>query len=848
MKTRKRNRRTTRRMFAENLEDRRLLAAAPHPLDLSTLDGDNGFRLDGVVIGNGLGAIDVSRAGDLNDDGFDDVVTGTEFGPPEGPDGNAFVVFGSENGVSPSLDLNTLDGTNGFRLDGSSGTGASVDSAGDFNGDGIEDLIIGSTGADFNGTNAGAAYVLFGSSAGFPAAVDLDSLNGIDGFRLDGVATRDSAGYAVSGAGDVNGDGLADIVIGARPPSFLNGSAGMSHVVFGTSSSIAPVVQLAALDGSTGFRLEGVATEEGAGRAVSDAGDVNGDGFDDLLIGATNADNAGPTSGSAYVFFEHGGAFAAVANLADLDGSNGFRLDGIAPYEASASSVSGAGDLNGDGLDDIVIGTAQAAQNGEESGSAYIFFGRTSGFDSSVSLASLDGTNGFRVDGIAMNDHLGGSVSGAGDFNDDGFDDLLIGAWAVSESDDDAGASYLLFGTAGGFGATLDLATIDGNNGFRMDGFGVGNLSGRSVSGEAISRVIEGLDGTLINGQQRQTFHGERIDRLVINTGAGRDVVMLDEIFGGRMEVDTGAGKDFVEMDYGDYQSASLELETGNGDDHVVLIGSHNLAYSVIGTWVTTGRGNDRVEQRGNLGNGVFVELGVGDDVMQSDVDFFSPGPTYSFDGGSGFDRLTSTGNFGTPTNFEQQSVRPSSDYFFGGDVTTEVIADPNIGNFLVIKGKTHFDHDLRLSSLALGQVTVQSTGYDATIDGVAAPASFDNIARVKVVTGSGTDTVLAEGLLISDKLIVNTGLGDDAVKVLGSQLEKLKINTGGGEDSVLIDNTTIDRQTNIFTGWSADRVDIHNSVFGRKAKLFGGLDDDTLELIANDFAKGLEHNFETVL
>jgi hypothetical protein len=166
-----------------------------------------------------------------------------------------------------------------------------------------------------------------------------------------------------------------------------------------------------------------------------------------------------------------------------------------------------------------------------------------------------------------------------------------------------------------------------------------------------------------------------------------------------------------------------------------------------------------------------------------------------------------------------------------------------------IITGEAHFDHDLRLSSIALGQVTVESTGYDATIDGVAAPVSFDNIARVKVITGSGTDTVLAEGLLLSDKLIVNTGLGDDAVQVLGSQLEKLRIDSGGGDDTVLIDSTTVNRQTKVLTRWGEDVVTVRDAHFGRKVTIESGLDDDTLHLLGvNLFSKGLEEDFEQVL
>ena len=267
--------------------------------------------MDGVTVANGLGAVDVSKAGDFNGDGVDDVVVGARFGEP---DGRAYVVFGDSSGSSPVLDLNALDGANGFQLVASTSIGDSVDAAGDFNGDGIGDLVIGTPSADWNATNAGGAYVLYGRMSGFPGTVNLDNLNGADGFRLDASVLRESVGYNVGGAGDVNGDGLDDIVLGSLPPVF-NNSPGTSYIVFGSDSGTASTVQLDALDGSNGFRLDGATVGDAAGQAVSGAGDINGDGFDDVLIGAWRSDYAGSGTGSSYVLFGKSGDFAPVENL-----------------------------------------------------------------------------------------------------------------------------------------------------------------------------------------------------------------------------------------------------------------------------------------------------------------------------------------------------------------------------------------------------------------------------------------------------------------------------------------------------------------------------------------------------
>ena len=117
-----------------------------------------------------------------------------------------------------------------------------------------------------------------------------------------------------------------------------------------------------------------------------------------------------------------------IINLSILNGSNGFRLDGVTEYDFSGGSVSNAGDVNGDGFDDVIVGAFGADPNGENSGSSYVVFGKDSSFNDPIDLSSLDGNNGFRLDGVAAGDQLGISVSSAGDVNGDGFDDVIIGA------------------------------------------------------------------------------------------------------------------------------------------------------------------------------------------------------------------------------------------------------------------------------------------------------------------------------------------------------------------------------------------------------------------------------------
>lgn len=209
--------------------------------------------------------------------------------------------------------------------------------------------------------------------------------------------------------------------------------------------------------------MDGVATGDESGYSISSAGDVNGDGFDDVIVGAPKTDSNGDNSGTSYVVFGKASGFDATLALSNLDGSNGFRLDGVSVGDYSGKSVSNAGDFNGDGFDDLIVGSYAADANGDSSGASYVVFGKASGFSATLNLSNLNNSDGFSLTGLTSTDSLGRSVNGAGDVNNDGFDDLIIGAPFADGNTFNSGAAYVIFGHSFA-NSTASLKTSEADN------------------------------------------------------------------------------------------------------------------------------------------------------------------------------------------------------------------------------------------------------------------------------------------------------------------------------------------------------------------------------------------------
>jgi hypothetical protein len=619
-------------------KDGKLPAPTKGAIDLATLNGTKGFTLIGIDESDRSG-FSVSDAGDVNGDGFDDVIVGAP--DAENNDGESYVVFGKPSSAgTPSLELEDLDGNDGFRLvgiDEGDESGFSVSSAGDVNGDGLADLIIGArgaTGVDESGNKAnraGESYVVFGNET-WEKTLELEALDGTNGFRLIGIDAGDQSGSSVSSAGDVNGDGFADLIIGAPTATrvdefgYEQEEVGESYLVFG-KTNWGEELKLATLE-ELKFEPDGVILKGMGigfvGESVSTAGDVNGDGFADLIIGASNASTSDVhEGGKTYVVFGKSRAeWAGTTSieLETLDGENGFILTGIDESDHSGETVSTAGDVNDDGFADLIIGARDAESNGGEDydeGESYVVFGKASWTGAlSFELESLtqDGRDGFRLVGIDEGDRSGTSVSSAGDVNGDGFADLIVGAPAAESTGGkyhNEGESYLVFGKASWTGtSSLDLATLDGENGFRLIGIGEGDRSGYSVSstgdvnGDGFADLIVGAPGAESaggasgEGESYVVFGGNFTGAVAHLGGADNDTLTGTadaETFVGGTGDDTmigGGGEDSFQGGAGDdtMQISTLDFRLVDGG-HDTLVGSDSFQGGAGDTLALEGSG-----------------------------------------------------------------------------------------------------------------------------------------------------------------------------------------------------------------------------------------------------------------
>jgi len=406
--------------------------------------------------------VSVAAAGDVNDDGYADVIVGAyRYDAGETDEGAAFVFLGSASGIvangSPlnanaQLESNQPDGWLGW----------SVAGAGDVNGDGYADVIVGAYRYFSPGTvtEVGAAFIFHGSASGIVArGTPSNADTRILGPLLPGLNGREESwlGYSVAGAGDVNDDGFADVIVGA--PNYdvatlanQTKRAGAALIFLGGTGGI-PSGGSATAD----TMLAPSVSETGGlfGKSVAGAGDVNDDGFSDVIVGAPFYETANTAEqineGCAFVFL---GSDEGIADGGPSTAAT--QLDSNQRDAYLGWSVAGAGDVDDDGYADVIVGAVLYDAGEVDEGAAFVFLGSAAGIaDGDVSTAAA------QLESDQESAKLGQSVAGAGDINDDGYADVIVGAYRYDAGETEEGAAFVFLGSAGGIVANGNPANAD---------------------------------------------------------------------------------------------------------------------------------------------------------------------------------------------------------------------------------------------------------------------------------------------------------------------------------------------------------------------------------------------------
>lgn len=402
----------------------------------------------------------VAGIGDVNRDGYGDVAVGAPYyDNGELDEGRAYAYYGSANGIGSAVGVfesNKVNGQMGF----------SVASAGDVNGDGYSDMIVGAPGADFGQAGEGKAYVFPGSASG---------VNTAPAWSFESNQTGASFGYSVSTAGDINADGYSDIVVGAPLFDSSQTDEGRVFVFYGSATSASTTPSWSGGIGQSGAQF---------GTSVACVGDLNKDTYSEIAVGAPNADSGQTDEGMVFVYR---------GSLLGVNSTPAWVGEGNQANAHYGWSIASANDINGDGYADIVVGApdANADADGATEGRVYAYYGSTT-----FPQASASWFADTQQDGA----DFGTSVSSAGDVNGDGYCDLIIGIPNFQNGQTGEGRAVVYYGGASGPG-TVPNWTMEVNQPNAEFGFAVSG--GGDINGDGYADVVVGAP-SYTNGQQSE--------------------------------------------------------------------------------------------------------------------------------------------------------------------------------------------------------------------------------------------------------------------------------------------------------------------------------------------------------
>ncbi|MGV3490519.1 MAG: calcium-binding protein [Devosia sp.] len=567
------------------------------------------------ILGSDDGTL-VSVIGDVNGDGIADMLVSVDIAPSYEPSCANYVVFGSATPFPAGFSLDALDGTDGFAIgDRANWRSLAATSAGDLNGDGLVDIAIASANSGDGHLPYADVHVIYGSTDGHGGSLAIDALDGGNGFTLTGPTNDRAVYYNTVGGGDINGDGFDDLVISRN---------GNISVVLGSDEGFA--ASAAVLDVA-------VPAFNQPYREVEFIGDVNGDGFDDLATGSVI--HYGSATGSSQY-----GPFSSRATF-------------VGPLSPDFNhTITAAGDVNGDGVDDYIVGDSAAEPyNHLRAGAAYVVFGREGYSPVSVALSDLDGGNGFVIRGD-YGDFLGTQVAGGFDINGDGFDDVV----AYSADDDRA---YVIYGRETYYTAGFDIADIDGRYGFVIENAGdewvsLSSISGGDFDGDGIDDLVFGeIPRSIYDDSAIHIVRGLLPTEPVLRRdadgdqtvwgGTGDDTLISyfgdDHLIGGlgNDRLVSAQGTDILDGGLGDdtyvvYRDTADTIIDAGGIDTIEAKTSwslmdnpeiENLVFSSAGNWLGQGNGLDNIITAGAGNNRLFGDAGndtlsggAGDDLL----------------------------------------------------------------------------------------------------------------------------------------------------------------------------------------------------------------------------------------
>jgi hypothetical protein len=497
--------------------------------------GGNGALLKELLHAGAELGTSVASAGDVNGDGYSDIIAGAPMFDKTGTDdGVVLLYYGSP-------DLTITKANISFEGDQKEGyLGSSLASAGDVNGDGFDDVLIGARYYDNGQVDEGMCFLYYGSANG------IDPENGIPIEMNQANATFE---FSLSGAGDVNGDGYDDIIIGARSYSMPGFQfSGAAFVFYGSPSGI----QLATTN--VVYIPKAAA---GAGQSVSGAGDINGDGYDDVIVGASNYTGDKNQEGAIIV---------AMGSASGISTGSGTIVESNQAHSAFGVSISGAGDVNGDGYADIIVGAPEFAINSNSAeGACFVYYGTKTGVNS----------NQYKILSLTQDfDDFGTSVSCAGDVNGDGFSDIVVGAPMYSTQAGD-GAVAIYYGATGGL-SEANSTVLTSNQQDSDLGYSV---AGADMNGDGYSDILAGADGydnPAINQGAVFIYAGSE-------NGVSDESIMLEQIGAVIFGVEVSSAGDINGDGYQDLILSAADEKQANFDNGVIYVfygNADRLAYN----------------------------------------------------------------------------------------------------------------------------------------------------------------------------------------------------------------------------------------------------------------------------